>query len=396
MHHWFEVFRSFLWLGLTSFGGPIAHLAYFRNEFVERRGWLSDQHFADLVALCQFLPGPASSQMGFALGLQRAGWRGGLAAWVAFTLPSAVFLLAAAWIGLTFQEGWGSDFVASLKLVAVIVVAHAVWGMRQQLCHEPATATLGLLAVLLMLGTSPWLGPLTPLVTLLIGGGLGWLLFRTPHQATPPSTPPLISIQPWVAWFTLGLFLLLLVLLPLLSQGEPSLLQIFDRFYRAGALVFGGGHVVLPLLEAETVRSSWISSEAFLAGYGLAQAVPGPLFTFAAYLGAFIPTGWPLWVGALVALVALFLPGLLILVALLPYWARLQADQNAQAILRGVNASVVGLLGAVLYDPLFTSSVHQPYDLMVVLLGLVLLQVWRWPSWAMLLLILPLGMLAQL
>ena len=396
MHHWFEVFRSFLWLGLTSFGGPIAHLAYFRNEFVERRAWLSEQQFADLLALCQFLPGPASSQMGFALGLQRAGWRGGLAAWVAFTLPSALLLLTAAWIGLTFQEGWGSHFVASLKLMAVIVVAHAVWGMRQQLCHDRATATLGMLAALLMLGCSPWLGPLTPLVTLLIGGGLGWFLLQTPRQQNQVATAPLLLIQPWVAWLTLILFLLLLLLLPLLSQGEPSLVQIFDRFYRAGALVFGGGHVVLPMLEAEIVQAGWMGHEAFLAGYGLAQAVPGPLFTFAAYLGALVPTGWPLWVGALVALVALFLPGLLILVALLPYWARLQADQNAQAILRGVNASVVGLLGAVLYDPLFTSSVHQPYDLMLVILGVLLLQIWRWPSWLMLLTLLPLGMLAQL
>lgn len=386
MQRLLEVGRIFLLLGLTSFGGPIAHLGYFRQEFVEKRRWLQEKDYADLVALCQFLPGPASSQVGFALGLQRAGLAGGFLAWLAFTLPSALLLFAFAWGSLTFQEVLGTGLIASLKLVAVVVVAHAVWGMSKNLCPDPARASLGLLAALIVLLASPWLGVVTPLVALITGSLLGWWFL--PHQQeTTTSIAEISYVSKRLAKICLLVFVLLFLGLPLLALFGSALVVLTDAFYRAGALVFGGGHVVLPLLEAETVQKGWVAADEFLAGYGVAQAIPGPLFTFAAYLGALIP-GTSAWLGALVALVSLFLPGLLLLLAVMPWWNQLRQESWAQSGLKGANASVVGILGAILYDPLITSSLHGPVELALVLTGLVLMQVWKLPSWALVLLLL--------
>lgn len=386
MQRLLEVGRIFLLLGLTSFGGPIAHLGYFRQEFVEKRRWLQEKDYADLVALCQFLPGPASSQVGFALGLQRAGLAGGFLAWLTFTLPSALLLFAFAWGSLTFQEVLGIGLIASLKFVAVVVVAHAVWGMSKNLCPDPARASLGLLAALIVLLASPWLGVVTPLVALITGSLLGWRFLPSKQEATS-SIAEISYVSKRLAKICLLVFVLLFLGLPLLALSGSALVALMDAFYRAGALVFGGGHVVLPLLEAETVQKGWVGADEFLAGYGVAQAIPGPLFTFAAYLGALIP-GTPAGLGALVALVSLFLPGLLLLLAVMPWWNQLRQQPWAQSGLKGANASVVGILGAILYDPLITSSLHGPLELALVLTGLVLMQVWKLPSWALVLLLL--------
>ena len=394
MKRLFEVGRAFLLLGLTSFGGPVAHLGYFRQEFVDKRRWLKEAEYADLVALCQFLPGPASSQVGFALGVQRAGLVGGLIAWLAFTLPSALILLAFAWGSLTFQDTLNTALITSLKLVAVVVVAHAVWGMSKTLCPDARRASLGLLAAVVVLLGGPWLGVVTPLAALLAGTLIGylWLDQSAPAPETPETPAQVSRVSKGLARGCLLVFVLLLVVLPLLALSGASLVALVDAFYRAGALVFGGGHVVLPLLEAETVQKGWLSADEFLAGYGVAQAIPGPLFTFAAYLGALIPGGSPL-LGGLLALVAIFLPGLLLLLAVLPGWNQLRQQAWAQTGLQAANASVVGILGALLYDPLITSSLHGPVELALVLTGLVLMQVWKLPSWALVLLMLVTGQL---
>jgi len=390
------VFGVFLRLGLTSFGGPVAHLGYFREEFVVRRRWLDERAYADLVALCQFLPGPASSQVGFALGLLRAGRAGALAAWAGFTLPSALALIALA-LGLA-QAGPAlpAGLLQGLKIAAVAVVAQAVWGMGRTLCQGAARATLmaaAAAAVLLLPGTA------TQLAVIAAAGLFGaWRLgegtkgsggaVATGPGATAAAGPadgfltPPLSRREGLLW--LALFALLLAVLPLAAAAlaHPALAQA-DAFYRAGALVFGGGHVVLPLLQAEVVPTGWVREDLFLAGYGAAQAMPGPLFTFAAFLGASAgSTGLGGWAGGLLCLGAVFLPGLLLVAGALPFWAALRRRARAQAALAGVNAAVVGLLLAALYDPVWTAAVHGPRDFALALAALLALNAWKLPPWA--------------
>jgi chromate transporter len=372
-----EVFRAFLKLGLTSFGGPIAHLGYFRDELVVRRRWIDEAGYADLVALCQFLPGPASSQTGFALGLLRAGTAGALAAWCAFTLPSAIVLLLFAYGATAFEGPVGIGLLHGLKLVAVAVVAQAVWGMAQSLTPDRERASIAVASALIVTLATGSIGQVAAIVA---GGLAGLWLCRGATAGTPGHLAVPVSRR--AGAIALALFFLLLLLLPVLSALLASqALSVFDAFYRAGALVFGGGHVVLPLLQAEVVRPGWVSPDAFLAGYGAAQAVPGPLFTFAAYLGAVMqpePNGL---LGAVICLVAVFLPGLLLVVGALPFWDAFRRRPAAQAALRGTNAAVVGLLGAALYAPLWTSAVHNSYDFALALTGFALLTAWKLPPW---------------
>lgn len=372
-----EVFLAFLKLGLTSFGGPIAHLGYFRHEFVEQRRWIDDQGYADLVALCQFLPGPASSQVGFALGLLRGGPLGALMAWIAFTLPSALLLAAFAYGASSLGGPIGTGAIAGLKIVAVAIVAQAVLGMAQNLCPDRQRATIALAAaVLAILFTGAW----GQIAAIAAGGAAGLIVSRA--DGTPVSGHIRFPVLRAAGLLCLGLFAALLVGLPLALAVAPSQsLALFDAFYRAGALVFGGGHVVLPLLESAVVDTGWTTHDQFLAGYGAAQAVPGPLFTFAAYLGAVLtpePNGL---LGAAIALVAVFLPGMLLLVGVIPFWDALRIRSGTQALMRGANAAVVGILGAALYDPLFTTGITSPHAFALALTCFVLLVVWKAPPW---------------
>lgn len=372
-----ETFLIFLRLGLTAFGGPIAHLGYFREEFVHRRRWLSDAAYADLVALCQFLPGPASSQVGLALGLQRAGYRGALAAWCGFTLPSAILLILFA-IGLVeFGDRLPGGLIAGLKIVAVAVVAQAVWGMAKSLCPDWPRRVLALAAAAFLLALpSAW----SQIGVIVVGGLIGLSLKQSGVAAPGEALAAGIGRRAASLW--LLLFFLGLAGLPLLAQAFPGqALAMVDAFYRAGALVFGGGHVVLPLLQAETVAPGWIGSETFLAGYGAAQAVPGPLFTFAAFLGAagnLAPNGWS---GGLLALAAIFLPAFLLVAGALPFWDALRTNQRARAALAGVNAVVVGILLAALYDPVWTSAIHGPLELLLAALAFTALILGKQAPW---------------
>ena len=370
-----EVFWAFLALGLTSFGGPVAHLGYFRTAFVERRRWLSESAYADLVALCQFLPGPASSQVGFALGLMRAGPWGAAMAWLAFTLPSAIVLVLFAFGAAVLDGPIASGIIHGLKVVAVAIVAHAVWGMARNLCPDKIRVGIALAAVFVVVMVS---GPLGQVAAIVLGGLAGLALCRMVATATP-SEPLQFPVSRRAGTIALVLFATLLTLLPLLA-GSAAWLAVTDAFYRSGALVFGGGHVVLPLLEAEVVQSGWMTADEFLAGYGAAQAVPGPLFTFAAYLGALLP-GMNSVVGALLALLAIFIPGFLLLVGVLPFWNHFRRWQSAQALMRGANAAVVGILGAALYQPVWTSAIIGPYEFVLALTGFLLLTVWKLPAW---------------
>ncbi|PVH27602.1 chromate transporter [Pararhodobacter oceanensis] len=375
-----EVFRAFLKLGLTSFGGPIAHLGYFRDELVTRRKWIDEAGYADLVALCQFLPGPASSQVGFALGLLRGGPLGALAAWAAFTLPSALLLVLFAFGAAAFEGPVGEGLIHGLKVVAVAVVAQAVWGMARSLTPDRARASIALAALLIVIFAA---GSIGQVAAILIGGIAGlWLCRAAPDPAIGQLT---FRVSKRLGAISLALFALLLLLLPL-AAGVSQGLALFDAFYRAGSLVFGGGHVVLPLLQAEVVASGAVSNDAFLSGYGMAQAVPGPLFTFAAYLGAVTPVAKG-FIGASIALIAIFLPGFLLLVGTLPFWDAFRSRPRAQAAMRGANAAVVGILGAALYDPVWTSAILTPYDFALGLTGFVLLTVWKAPPWTIVVLI---------
>jgi chromate transporter len=353
-----EVFLAFLKLGLTSFGGPIAHLGYFRAEFVERRGWLDDKRYSDLVALCQFLPGPTSSQVGMALGLGRAGWLGTLAAWCGFTLPSAVALIVFAF-GVSRWAGVASSGVVhALKVIAVAVVAQAVWGMSRTLCPDRLRAGLAVLAALLVLAMPTALGQIAAIA---LGGLIGVMAIR-PNEL-PPTQHLAYDVSKRVAGTMLVVFAALLVLLPIAASNSGSMpLAAISVFYMAGALVFGGGHVVLPLLQAGVVPAGWVSNDAFLAGYGAAQAVPGPLFTFAAYLGAVMPEPLGGWTGGLLLLVAIFLPGFLLVIGLLPFWEVLRRHRSVRQALAGINAAVVGVLAAALVDPLWTSAIRSKAD----------------------------------
>lgn len=372
-----EVFRVFLKLGLTSFGGPIAHLGYFRAELVERRRWIGEAGYADLVALCQFLPGPASSQVGFALGFLRAGLPGALAAFLAFTLPSAAILVAFAYGADLFGGPIGQGAISGLKIVAVAIVAQAVWGMARNLCPDRERATIALAAVLILAVSG---SALAQIAAIALGAAAGLVWCR--GEVAPAASALRFGVARRVGLGCLALFVTLLLGLPLLaSTGHSQALALFDAFYRSGSLVFGGGHVVLPLLEAETVRTGWVSADAFLTGYGAAQAVPGPLFTFAAYLGTVLEPAPNGVVGAAIALVAIFLPGFLILVGVLPFWDALRTRPSAQAMMRGANAAVVGILGAALYDPVLTSAVVDPPSFALALTCFVLLMAWKALPW---------------
>ena len=363
-------------LGLTSFGGPIAHLGYFRGEYVERRKWLDEQTYADLVALCQFLPGPASSQVGIAVGIKRAGLLGGFMAWLGFTLPSAIALILFAYSVLAFDiadAGW----LHGLKIVAVAVVALAVWGMARTLCPDRPRATLAILAAIATL-VVPNVG--IQVIVIAGGGVLGLLML--PGAPVVPTSQGAPSVRRALAIASLAIFVGLLISLPILRQVFPyEPLAVFDSFFRAGSLVFGGGHVVLPLLQAEMVPSGWITSDRFIAGYGATQAVPGPLFTFAAYLGASINGAQSRWIGGMFALGAIFAPSFLLVVGALPFWEKLRSLGSFRRALMGINAAVVGLLLAALYDPIGTSALVKPADFALALAAFGLLAFWKWPPW---------------
>jgi chromate transporter len=373
-----EVLRAFAWLGVSCFGGPIAHIGYFRAEFVTRRRWVGERAYADLVALCQFAPGPASSQVGFSLGLIRAGWLGGLAAWCGFTLPSALLMTAFAF-GASALTGSpaGAGLLHGLKLVAVAIVAQAIWGMAASLCPDRQRASIAAVALVLVLFVP---GSLGQVAAILLGALVGLALCRDAAGRVQPTAPeplPLV-ITPRVGGVCLALFALLLVLTPALYRlgGGAAL---FGAMYRSGALVFGGGHVVLPLLRQAVVAPGWVDDNAFLAGYGAAQALPGPLFTVSAYLGAVArlpPGGIP---NAIIALLGIFVPGILILLGVLPFWEALRRRPWAQALMRGVNAAVVGVLGAALYSLVWVSAVQRPADFAIAAVGFVLLMAWRAP-----------------
>ncbi|WP_438447765.1 chromate efflux transporter [Gorillibacterium sp. sgz5001074] len=369
-----EIFKVSAKLGLTSFGGPAAHLGYFREEYVKRRKWLDDGAYADLVALCQFLPGPASSQVGIGIGLLRAGLPGALAAWVGFTLPSVLLLALFALLFRSYDLA-GAGWIHGLKLAAVVVVAQAVWGMGKSLAPDRSRATIALAAsAVLFLWDSAW----SQVAVIAAAGLAGRLLFRGEQPGAGAALEVRVSRRMGGAF--LGLFGLLLVALPVLAAWTGSdAMALFDGFYRSGALVFGGGHVVLPLLERVVVPVGWVAKEQFLAGYAAAQAVPGPLFTFAAYLGM-IARGW---LGAILATAAIFLPAFLLVAGALPFWSGLRRRATVQGALKGVNAAVVGILLAALYRPVFTEAVREPRDMALALALFGLFVFWRLPPWAL-------------
>ncbi|OGQ20603.1 MAG: chromate transporter [Deltaproteobacteria bacterium RBG_16_71_12] len=370
---------AFLRLGCLSFGGPIAHLGYLRAEFVERRRWLDDAHYGDLVALCQFLPGPASSQVVFALGMHRAGLLGALVASACFTLPSALLMIGFAYGVARAADLDGAGWLHGLKLAAVAVVAQAVWGMGKKLCTDRARISLciGSAAVLLAVP-----GAVAQLGVIAFGGLVGWRLYRDTIAvgAVPGGTTGTRGHVAAAA--ALVAFFALLVALPALASATGShRLAVFDSFYRSGSLVFGGGHVVLPLLRAEIVPRAWLTDDQFLAGYGAAQALPGPMFAFSAYLGAAMNPGSGSWLTGLWCLLGIFLPAWLLIGGALPFWHRLRAKRWAQAALAGANAAVVGVLLAALYTPVFTESVRGPRDVVAALLAFGLLEHWKVPPW---------------
>lgn len=383
-----EVALTFLRLGCTSFGGPVAHLGYFRAELVEKRGWLDDAHYADLVALCQFLPGPASSQVVFALGMHRAGLLGALVASACFTLPSAVLITVLAYGVARAGDLHGAGWLHGLKLAAVAVVAQAVWGMGKKLCTDRARVSLCLASAAVLLAAP---GAMAQLGVIAAGGLVGWLLYRDHRDHRDSGDAAAVTPEPpagggarghLAAAAALVTFAALLALLPALASASGSRsVAVFDSFYRSGSLVFGGGHVVLPLLRAEVVPRGWLSDDQFLAGYGAAQALPGPMFAFSAYLGAAMIPGPGKWMSAALCLVAIFLPAWLLIGGALPFWHRLRAKPAAQAALAGANASVVGVLLAALYSPVITEGVHGPKDVVAALVAFGLLEHWKAPPW---------------
>jgi chromate transporter len=367
-----EVLRVFLKLGLTSFGGPIAHLGYFRREFVIRRAWLDERAYADLVALCQFLPGPASSQTGFAIGLMRAGYPGGLAAWAGFTLPSAILMTLFAYGESALKGPAGDGLIHGLKLAAVAIVAQAVLGMARSLTPDPPRATIAVLSLILMaFAPAAW----AQIAVILLGALAGLVVCRKGADVAVAAAEAPISRRMALVFAAAFFALLALSFVP----ARPGAAALAAAFYRSGALVFGGGHVVLPLLQAATVDPGWVSANAFLAGYGAAQALPGPLFAFAAYLGAIAGVGPGGVGGAALALIAIFAPGLMLLMAALVFWRDLRARAGARAAMAGVNAAVVGLLASALYDPVWMGAVEGPADFAIAAAGFVALVVWRAP-----------------
>lgn len=373
-----EVFAVFAKLGVTSFGGPIAHLGYFRDEVVTRRGWLDDERYADLVALCQFLPGPASSQVGFGIGMLRAGVAGALAAFLAFTLPSAVLMIAIAYGAGLLGGPIGGGIIEGLKIVAVAVVAQAVWGMARSLAPDRTRAAIaiGATAVALLL-----VGSAGQVLAIALGAVAGLLLCRDAVERSGEGALR-FPVSRLAGWLCLGVLAVLLLGLPALAAvGGSGSVALFDTFFRAGAFVFGGGHVVLPLLDAGVVTPGWVSAEQFLTGYGAAQAMPGPLFTFAGYLGALSDVGPGGVAGGLLALGAIFLPGFLLLVGVMPFWNSIRSRPWAGALLRGANAAVVGILVAALYDPVFVTAVVDAASFILALVCFVLLITFRVPPW---------------
>jgi chromate transporter len=377
-----QVLSIFTRLGFTSFGGPVAHLGYFREEFVERRKWFDEQTYADIVALCQFLPGPASSQVGIAIGLTRAGIRGALSAWLGFTLPSAILLILFAYGVSAWGDMADAGWLNGLKIVAVAVVAQALWGMATNLCPDRERATIAIVAAVLVLSW-PFVGMQVGVI--MLGGLIGWMFLA--RSDLGPVSPLQVPISRTFAIGSIVVFLLLLGGLPLARLLVDNYsLDLVDSFYRTGSLVFGGGHVVLPLIQSEVVPTGWVDPDDFVAGYGAAQAVPGPLFTFAAYLGA-VSTGSPAgWIGGMIALVAIFVPSFLLVFGALPFWDQLRARVGFQTALKGINAAVVGLLLAALYDPVFTSAILRPLDFALALVAFALLAFWKLPPWLVVLL----------
>lgn len=371
-----QVFVAFLRLGCTSFGGPVAHIGYFRDEFVGRRKWLDERSYADLMALCQFLPGPTSSQVGMGVGVARTGIWGAFAAWIGFTLPSALLMIGFAYGVVALGDSLGSGWLQGLKVMAVAVVANAVWGMAKSLCPDRLRQGFALVAAIVVLA---WSGPLGHVAVIVLGAIFGRLLIKADgiHTASPLE----LAVGRRTGAAALALFFVLLIGLPLAVAAFPDMrLAVFDSFYRAGSLVFGGGHVLLPLLQAYVVPPGWVDMDAFLAGYGAAQAVPGPLFTLSAYLGAVIRPGGGIAM-ALLCLLAIFLPSFLLVVGALPFWNVLRTKPQVQTALMGVNAAVVGLLIAVLYDPVWTGTIHGPADFILLLLAFAAVAIGRVPMW---------------
>ncbi|SEP71050.1 chromate transporter [Virgibacillus subterraneus] len=367
-----EILGASLKLGLTSFGGPVAHLGYFKEEYIDKRKWIDDKTYADIIALCQFLPGPASSQVGIAIGMLRGGFLGGVVSWLGFTIPSVIVLVMFALLYQTFSLE-GAAWIGSLKIVAVAVVAHAVIGLGKKLTPDQPRIAVALIAAMVML-----LFPSAIVqISVIIGAAiLGYFLFS--KHADSKVQPFPVSITKKQGIISIAILVLLLIFLPILSQTASNIyISIFDTFFRVGAIVFGGGHVVLPLLEQEVVPNGLLSSSEFLAGYGMAQAVPGPLFTFASYLGTMISGV----AGAIVATVAIFLPSFLLIVGALPFLSELRKRSSFQGILTGVNASVVGILLAALYDPVFTSSINNGADFGLAAILFGLLHFWKTPAW---------------
>jgi len=372
-----QIYLIFLRLGCTSFGGPIAHLGYFRDEFVGRRKWIEERAYADLVALCQFLPGPASSQVGIGVGLSRGGLLGALAAWLGFTMPSALALIAFGYGVVAYQDVVNSGVLHGLKVVAVAVVAQAVWGMARNLCPDARRATLAVAAACAVLAAP------TPLmqVGVIVFGGLAGLVFLRAEETTEHASLG-INVSRKLAVASLVLFFAGLIGLPILAAAHPShTLALVESFYSSGSLVFGGGHVVLPLLQAEVVPPGWVSNDAFLAGYGAAQAVPGPLFTFAAYLGTVLEPAPNGVAGGLICLVAIFVPSFLLVVGALPFWDALRRARAMQTALLGINAAVVGLLLAALYNPVWTNAILTASDFGLAITAFTLLVFWKMPPW---------------
>ena len=371
-----EVLLAATRLGLTSFGGPIAHIGYFRDEYVVRRRWLDEESFAELVALCQFLPGPASSQLGMAVGYRRAGIAGSFAAWLGFTLPSAVALVLFAY-GVREFGGEADGWLHGLKVAAVAVVALALWGMGRTLAPDKPRVAIAVLAAVVMLAAE---GVAAQLAVIAGGAALGLAFLRPPEPAAGTADGKRTGARIGAA--ALIAFVILLIALPVASRlTGDTLIAVADSFYRTGSLVFGGGHVVLPLLEAEVVPPGWVTQDEFIAGYGAAQAVPGPLFTFSAYLGASMDILAPRWLGGLLALVAIFAPSFFLVAGVLPFWDRLRGAARARRALMGVNAAVVGLLLAALYDPVWTGAIKAPEDFALAVAAFALLAFWKAPPW---------------
>ena len=372
------IFAVALRLGLTSFGGPIAHIGFFRQEYVENRRWLSERRFSDLVALCHFLPGPTSSQVGIAVGITRGGLLGGLLAWIGFTAPSAAVLIAFGYGVTEFDTLVDGDWLKGLKIAAVAVVAQALWGMGTTLAPDKTRASVAVAAAIAILVT-PF--AFNIVLVILLAGAYGWWRFHHYVDESPSDNASYAIWKP-LAVGCAALFAILLIALPLIRQFvDLDLLDVFDGFFRSGSLVFGGGHVVLPTLQTEVVENGWVTTEQFIAGYGASQAIPGPLFTFAGYLGTVMKVGPGGAVGGLLTLAAIFLPSFLLVVAILPFWNRLNEARNFRAALIGINAAVVGILAAAFFDPVWTSSIKEPTDFALAAAAFGLLMFWKLPSW---------------